>query len=981
MEKHIATLRDIDNLERIRFLTKQSLAGSSSNMEGDQSEGNLAYSWFEISMCSCLETSNICGFINNTNKTVERAEHKMKRSLHEKTVGGSSYSNLQNEVIARAAVEKNNAIQIAREKTPSKRNAILSAGFPQSEVTSIISKAFGCVKQNISPQCSNSCVSLKYRHITGACNNRNHQSWGASNTLLTRWLPSQYEDGIGEPKGWNPDFLYNDFYLPPVREVTKKIIHASNNAFKEDDLYSHIIIEWGQYMDHDIAFTPQSLGKASTSLEVDCKSTCENQNPCYPIKVSANDSLSQGGCIPFYRSSAACGTGNQGVMFRNPSAANPREQINGLTSFIDASTVYGSTAEIQSKLRNLSSDEGLLQVNLKYSDHGREYMPFVDYTPSPCIQDPKSVKAERIECFLAGESRSNEVISLAAMHTLWLREHNRVAKSLKELNPQWNAETTYQEARKIVGALHQIITVRDYIPKILGPKAFVQYIGQYGGYNETMNPSISNIFSTAAFRFGHATIPPIVHRLDSQYKDHPQYPNLLMSEVFFRPWRIIKEGGLDPLFRGLLGKSAKLQTQQEMINEELTEKLQVLSNNGSMDLASLNLQRGRDHGLPGYNDWREFCGLPRLSDMTAAVSDKNLSGKILALYGHPDNVDVWLGGLAEDLLKGGRTGPLFACLIGKQMKALREGDRFWYENEGIFTRSQRAALMKHSLSRVICDNTGLTHVPQDVFLMGMYPDDYKSCDIVAGMNLQAWKEPLVKGRSCGLPRKIENGDFVFCSEAVVIYICHHGFRLEGHEELTCLGNQWSAQPPFCSDINECEDPLNSPCHPSAKCRNTLGSFQCQCTDPYELAEDKRTCVDSGRLPKASVASIILVAVLFVSWAAMGWILLYKGEALFRTSAKSLHVEDAKKLSIVVGCSPCDETSMSSPSFPYEQIHKFSGFYDPFSRTDTEIQRGDKVCEGEDREGLSSHTRACLWGLTFHPNLLMQVRESCDVMTG
>lgn len=80
----------------------------------------------------------------------------------------------------------------------------------------------------------------------------------------------------------------------------------------------------------------------------------------------------------------------------------------------------------------------------------------------------------------------------------------------------------------------------------------------------------------------------------------------------------------------------------------------------------------------GYNDWRQFCGLPRLqtrAHLSDAVASEHVADRLLGLYGHPDHVDVWLGGLAEGLLPGARTGPLFACIIGRQMRALRDGDR------------------------------------------------------------------------------------------------------------------------------------------------------------------------------------------------------------------------------------------------------------------------------------------------------------------
>lgn len=80
----------------------------------------------------------------------------------------------------------------------------------------------------------------------------------------------------------------------------------------------------------------------------------------------------------------------------------------------------------------------------------------------------------------------------------------------------------------------------------------------------------------------------------------------------------------------------------------------------------------------GYNAWRTFCGLKRietLDDLVEVVQDAAVAQRIFQLYKHPDNIDVWLGGLAENFLPGARTGPLFACLIGRQMKALRDGDR------------------------------------------------------------------------------------------------------------------------------------------------------------------------------------------------------------------------------------------------------------------------------------------------------------------
>uniref|UniRef100_A0A8C0XC65 Thyroid peroxidase n=1 Tax=Castor canadensis TaxID=51338 RepID=A0A8C0XC65_CASCN len=590
---------------------------------------------------------------------------------------------------------------------------------------------------------------LKHAHV---CFHRDHPRWGASNTALARWLPPVYEDGFSQPRGWNPTFLYNGFPLPPVgTQVT-----ASLGWELVHDQYSDFLTAWGQYIDHDIALTPQSASTTAFSGGADCLLTCENQNPCFPIQLPANSWPTAGAaCLPFYRSSAACGTGDQGALLGNLSAANSRQQMNSLTSFLDASTVYGSSAAAEKLLRNWTSAAGQLRVNARHRDAGRALLPFgPPRAPAACAPPPAPSApppgAPRAPCFLAGDGRASEVPALAAVHTLWLREHNRLAAALKALNAHWSADNVYQEARKLVGALHQIITMRDYVPRILGPEAFGQYVGPYEGYDSTVNPTVSNVFSTAAFRFGHATVHPLVRRLDADFQDHAGLPRLQLHDGFFSPWRLIQEGGVDPVVRGLLARPAKLQVQEQLMNEDLTERLFVLSNSGTLDLASLNLQRGRDHGLPGYNEWREFCGLPRLdtpADLSRAIANRSVVNKIMDLYKHPDNIDVWLGGLVENLLPRARTGPLFACLIGKQMKALRDGDRFWWENSLVFTEAQRRELKKHSLSRVICDNTGLTRVPVDAFHTAEFPQDFESCDNIPSMDLEVWRETFQQGDS------------------------------------------------------------------------------------------------------------------------------------------------------------------------------------------------------------------------------------------
>ncbi|MPC16087.1 Peroxidasin [Portunus trituberculatus] len=367
-------------------------------------------------------------------------------------------------------------------------------------------------------------------------------------------------------------------------------------------------------------------------------------------------------------------------------------------------------------------------------------MPFSDGAPVDCRRDPTE---SGIDCFLAGDIRANEQSGLTAMHTLWFREHNRIADAFKQMNPHWDSDTVFHEARKLVGAEMQHITYTHWLPHIIGSRG-MEMLGEYTGYNQDLEPTISNVFATAAYRFGHSLINPILHRLNATFQPIPE-GHLPLHKAFFSPWRIVEEGGIDPLLRGLIATPAKLKTPGQFLNTELTEKLFRAVHEVALDLASLNIQRGRDHALPGYTDWRRECNLSvpeNFDQLSTEISSSDVRNSLQQLYGHPGNVDLWVGGLLEDPVEGARVGPTFLCLLVDQFRRLRAGDRFWYENPNIFKREQLQQIKQSTLGRVMCDNgDNIQDVTVDVFILPREQSPaFVPCSSLPYVNLRLWTD-------------------------------------------------------------------------------------------------------------------------------------------------------------------------------------------------------------------------------------------------
>ncbi|KAG7177543.1 Peroxidasin-like 6, partial [Homarus americanus] len=555
----------------------------------------------------------------------------------------------------------------------------------------LLTNLSGCLAHRRSVYCDDMCFHAKYRTIDGTCNNLRKPLWGSSLTGFRRILSPIYENGFNTPIGWSKTKRYHGFFKPSARLVSSRII--STEEVSPDHHCTHMLMQ-----------------------------SCDYASPCFPIEIPPDDPRTAHRCMEFTRSSGICGS--------------------GMTS------IYGSSAAEVRLLRNMTHNRGQLRHGI-FMPSGKPLMPFSEGAPVDCRRD---LSESGIDCFLAGDIRANEQAGLTAMHTVWFREHNRIAEAFSQINPHWDADTVFYEARKIVGAQIQHITYTHWLPHIIGPQGMEQ-LGEYRGYNPDLEPTISNVFATGAFRFGHSLINPILHRLNATFQPIPE-GHLPLHKAFFSPWRIVQEGGIDPLLRGLFATPAKLKMPGQFLNTELTEKLFRAVHEVALDLASLNIQRGRDHALPGYIEWRRACNLSvpeNFDQLRSHISSVNIRNNLKQLYGHPGNVDLWVGGLLEDPVEGARVGPTFLCLLVDQFRRLRDGDRFWYENPTIFKTEQLTQIKQVTLGRVICDNGDkIEDMTPDVFVLPREQNPaFMECSKLPYVDLRIWTDCCKDCRNAG----------------------------------------------------------------------------------------------------------------------------------------------------------------------------------------------------------------------------------------
>jgi peroxidase len=366
--------------------------------------------------------------------------------------------------------------------------------------------------------------------------------------------------------------------------------------------------------------------------------------------------------------------------------------INTVAGYLDLSQLYGVTPDEAASLRNPDG-------TLASSDNGQA-LPVVDDT------------------FVTGDPRVMENPELTALTILFMREHNYWVGQLKAQHPNWTGDQLYNMAKAITTAEYQNIIYNEYLPVLLGP-----VLGQYSGYNPNVNAQVTQEFSTAAFRMGHSEVSDTQEGLDSN-------GNVVFSEsladAFFNTPEIDETNGINALLRSLgadFAQATDVYTVAALRN--LLFAGLVGGDVDEMDLIAIDIQRERDVGLGTLNQTRQALGFKPYKSFAQLTSDPVLQTNLQAVYGDINNVDLFMGGLAENHARGAIVGPTFQVIIGLQFHALRAGDRFFWLNQG-FDRQTAAMISGTTLADLMERDADTTNLQANVFIEADYPFHVKS---------------------------------------------------------------------------------------------------------------------------------------------------------------------------------------------------------------------------------------------------------------
>ena len=546
------------------------------------------------------------------------------------------------------------------------------------------------------------CTDERYQ-LSGQCNNKKNPFWGQANIRLVRL---RSECGF-----FSKCFPVGDFVLPgkaiqlstcsslcpgrctPDNTSLPNPRHISSDCFTPDSQdtelksISNMFTYFGQFLDHDLSFTPEMDVFGMTCCA--CLQSTILAEPCemciFPNPDDTFFSRFGVNCLDFVRSQPWC-----------PRKSTTREQLTTITAYIDASQVYGSDDEM---FESLLDDQGLI------------------------IMENNLLLKLTSRNLKTGEKRAGETPGLSALHTLFSREHNRIMRLMPNDIQYPSAKAKAKVARLLVIAEMQNIVYNEYLPLALGPELMNKYnlsVAGSSAYDDEVDATPLNEFATAAFRYGHSMVPGTVDMYDPA--TNAKSRTFTLSETFFNftEYFNTKPGeGVDAILLGLTQQLS--QNNDEKATPELSNLLfKQPKNKFGSDLFSRNIQRGRDHEIRPYFEYYAMFSDDPNKEMPcweAKPSSWSDEGWAMAqeVYSHPQLIDLFVGATVEKHVDGGQVGVTFGNIIGTQFHTMKAGDRFFFTNPGMFSSTLLSEIRKRTFADVLCENSEITMLQPKAF--------------------------------------------------------------------------------------------------------------------------------------------------------------------------------------------------------------------------------------------------------------------------
>jgi peroxidase len=332
------------------------------------------------------------------------------------------------------------------------------------------------------------------------------------------------------------------------------------------------------------------------------------------------------------------------------------EQINTINPYLDASVVYGTTNSEADSLRTL---DGTGRLNMSSSiHHGGALLPL----------GPDGN-------FTAGDIRARENFMLTAVHTLLNREHNWWAAKLATEHPLWSDDKLYFTARHIVAGEFQSITYNEWLPILLGTR---NLYGHDACFHRNLRLTVRNEMNTAAMRIGHSLVPnfleardittgAVVPGLETSFTDSFMQ-SLGNSNLYLHD--------IDTFLLGSLYQRAQL------LDTRISGVLiHAPSNTSVFNLGGFNIARGRDHGLPSFQNAFEYVYRKEFRSIRQDITrNDKLAQALESVYDNGnDPIDLWIGILSEDKLDNAMVGRVGAFILAEQFAFFRNADPYYYE--------------------------------------------------------------------------------------------------------------------------------------------------------------------------------------------------------------------------------------------------------------------------------------------------------------